>query len=121
MRASDVLKRALEMLRGGWTSAPLSLDAAGVMCPYDDEGITKFCVHDALWVASRGDVFAQQDAEDLLNNQLRLRGAQSLIREWCSDWAFDEPNRQMRELRTHGEVLQLFTVAHAQALTKEQR
>lgn len=120
MRAtSDVLSKALELLRGGWTSAPLSLDAAGLMCPINDEGITLFCVGDALQLASADDIEAMQNAEDALNKQLRLAGATSLIREWASEWVFDEPNHRMRELRTHGEVLQLFSRAHRIALTKE--
>ncbi len=121
MPASDVLTRALELLRGGWTSAPLSLDAAGLMCPADDEGITKFCVHDALHVAARDDIEAQQDAEDILNTQLRLSGVTALVRDWASEWTYDEAAQQMRDSRTHGDVLQLFTRARAQALTKEQR
>ena len=44
---SEVLTRARAHLAGGW-SEPLSLTAAGIICTAEDEGLAKYCVHDAL-------------------------------------------------------------------------
>lgn len=114
---SELLTRAREHLRGGWHE-PLSLASDGTICDRQSEGIEKFCVHDALLTAAP-DVDAFLAAEEALTKQLRLDPLLPRTNAWghamtLNEWAA-EPER------THGQVLQLFTRAHAQALTKEIR
>lgn len=68
MTVSEVLRDARNHVVGGWHE-PFSLDAAGVLCAHDDEGITRFCVDDALRVAARGDVSLMVAAERELELQ----------------------------------------------------
>lgn len=117
MRApSEVLARARLALAGGWTPTPLSLDAAGKFCALTDEGLTKYCVADALELAAAGDFDAQQAAEDALSRRLGLDGFPMHVNEWASEW-----DSNCVPLRTHAQVLQLFARAHAIALAKESR
>lgn len=114
---SDVILRAHEHLRGGWHE-PLSLASDGTICDVKCEGIARFCVHDALLTAA-GDVDSFMAAEELLSKRLRLDPLVPSTNAWghamtLNEWVA-EPER------THGEVLQLFKRAHAQAEAKEHR
>lgn len=109
MKTSLVLSRARHHLAGGWNE-PMSLAADGTICPRDDEGITKFCTHDALAVAAGDDVAADAAAELELNRALRARGDTQSFAHWVS-----EPGR------THAEVLELFARAERHALAEESR
>lgn len=62
---SEILSEARDHVGGGW-SEPLSYRSDGRICCHDDEGISLFCVDDALAVAARGDIDAWMSAEDLL-------------------------------------------------------
>lgn len=109
MRASDVLQKARAHLVGGWHPV-LSLTAAGKICPASDEGISLFCVDDALEVAAAGDAMALVHAWNELSAQVHHVTGEGNVFVWESD-----------ARRTHGDVLQLFARAHKHALTKEQR
>ena len=109
MRASDVLRRARELVAGGWHE-PMSLDAAGHICAADDEGISRFSVVDALAVAAQGDVPLAMRAEDELARQLRVAGVSAHLTRWL-----EAPER------TQAEVLRLFARAHSHAVAGETR
>lgn len=107
MLPSEVLRRARELVAGGWHE-PLSLDSAGRICGPDDEGIAHYCLLDAVRVASRWEagplVAAWEQLEQLV---LAVHRHHSLL-QWLAD-----------ERRTRPEVLQLITQAQARAAAKE--
>ena len=108
---SEVLERARTHVAGGWHE-PMSLDASGVICAPNDEGISRFCVSDALHVAAGGrsaDIDAQVDAELELAAQLRHAGERRSLSTWLED-----------KHTLHGDVLRLMHTA-AQHLRAEGR
>lgn len=104
---SEVLQRARALVAGGWHE-PLSLDAQGRICTADDEGISRFCLADALQVAAAGDVGAYMRAEDIIERQLASSGWTEPVYRWL----------ELPE-RTHAEVLRLLQRAHAHTTAKE--
>lgn len=72
MTPSEVLHRARALIAGGWHE-PLSLDAQGAICGRTDEGITKFCLLDALLTACAEDLDAFFAAEAAVVTQVRHR------------------------------------------------
>lgn len=104
---SEVLRRARELLAGGWHE-PLSLDAQGHICTADDEGLSRLCLADALQVASAGDVGAYMRAEDAIERQLASMGWTEPVYRWL----------ELPE-RTQAEVLRLLQRAHAHTTAKE--
>ena len=109
MLASEVLAKARAHVAGGWHE-PLSLDAGGRICTHADEGISRYCLLDALLAASHGDLDAMFAAEAVLVAQLRHAGWDAPMYRWLE-----------RNGRTHREVLQLLTKSHAHAVAKESR
>lgn len=109
MRAtSDVLREARAHVGGGWHE-PLSLDASGKICGPTDEGLTRFCVFDALQVASRFDGSVHMAAEDALTEAARVPCALDLA-AWLE-----------ADGRTQDEVVQLFGRALARLHAREAR
>lgn len=108
-KLSEVLEAARRHVAGGWHE-PLSLAADGRICSSADEGITQFCVADAIEVAAGGAFILHVEAELELAKQLRLRGEQRSITTWLED-----------QHTLHGDVLQLFTTAAAHARAEESR
>jgi hypothetical protein len=64
----ESLRKARELIAGGWCE-PMSQDAGGCWCSNGCEGISRFCLADALLVSTRGS-FNYIAAEDLLKSVL---------------------------------------------------
>lgn len=109
MRTSEALTRARELIAGGWNE-PFSVDAAGEPCHAEDEGVTRFCVDDALRIACGGDIERAVALEQVLQRTLRLTGC----REGLSTWL-------QHETRHHAEVLVLLGRARLHAVAEESR
>lgn len=104
-KLSEVLAAARAHIAGGW-SPLISRDASGQACDHNDEGITRFCVVDALLAAAGGDLELWWRAGCVLVRQL----AGSKLGDW-----------EAAPKRTQAEVLQLFTRAHFNAVAQETR
>ncbi len=102
---SETLTAARGHLAGGW-SPLVSRDASGAMCGPDDEGITTFCIVDAVLVAAKGDLVEA-------HRGLRAVG-KSVAPVLLGDW-------EIAAERTQDDVLQLFARAAKHAATKETR
>lgn len=96
MTPSEVLTKARAHVAGGWHE-PLSLDAQGHICGRHDEGITRFCLLDAMLTAAAGDIDVFFAAEAHLVEKLRREG----------QLGADEPLYRWLESprRTQGDVL----------------
>lgn len=73
MTPSELLTKARHHVAGGWHE-PLSLDAAGHICGRNDEGITRFCLLDAMLTAAGDDLDALFAAEAGLVEKLHRDG-----------------------------------------------
>ncbi len=102
---SELLTRARKHVAGGW-SPLLSRDASGLECGPDEEGITTFCIVDALITAADGDLVVMQTGARALG--LRLSPTK------LGDW-------EAAPERTQVDVLELFALAAKNAATKEHR
>lgn len=103
-KLSEVLAIARQHVAGGW--APLiSRDASGAMCDHQDEGITKFCLVDALLAAAQGDLDLWWAAGVVLR---RIAGAP------LGDW-------EAAPKRSQDDVLHLFSRAQSNAAAGETR
>lgn len=112
MTPSEVLTRARHHVAGGWNE-PLSLDAAGHTCGRTDEGITKFCLLDAMLNAAGEDLEVFFRAEALLVNRLRHDG---LLPDGMPMYRWLEAPQRMQ-----GEVLLLLAQTANRARAEEAR
>lgn len=101
---SEVLAIARQHIAGGW-SPLISRDASGAMCDHLDEGITRFCIVDALLAAAQGDLDLWWAAGVVLRRQAGKP---------LGDW-------EAAPKRKQADVLQLFTRAHFNAVAGENR
>jgi hypothetical protein len=102
----DVLREARAHIGGGWVE-PMSTDAAGRLCAPTDEGITNFCVADAVALAAGLDAELSTFATTALLDALPSPGVAGLT-QWLEV-----------EGRTKTEVAQLFGRAIARLRVKE--
>lgn len=103
-KLSEVLAIARKHIAGGWVPL-ISRDASGAMCDHQDEGITRFCIVDALLAAAQGDLDLWWSAGVVLR---RMAGVP------LGDW-------ESAPERSHADVLQLFTRAQNNAAAGETR
>ena len=108
-KLSEVLTRARRAVAGGWAE-PMSLTAAGHICAIEDEGITRYCVHDALELGAQFDPDLQGEAWEAVARQLALRVQRHDLGTWLSEAG-----------RTHHEVLSLLAHTEAHAHAEESR
>lgn len=111
MTPSEVLTRARLLVAGGWHE-PLSLDAAGHICGRHDEGISRFCLLDAMLTGCADDLDAFFAAEGLLVDKLRSEGqlGDAPLYRWL-----EAPQR------TQGDVLLLLAQTASRARAEEGR
>lgn len=96
MSPAEVVKRARMLLAQGWSGGAVTLDHRGWICSPHAEEATRFALHDAVELASAGDVDAIIEAEALLSLLAEPTTGRTLY-EW-----------ELASGRTHGEVLALF-------------
>ncbi|MCC6178842.1 MAG: hypothetical protein WAZ94_15100 [Phycisphaerales bacterium] len=100
-RIATGLRKARQALAGGWAPC-FSFDAQGKICAPDDEGVTLFCLHDAVAIYAP-DVETILAAEDLLKIIADPSGRMTLY-----DWE-EQPGRKQAD------VLAVFDRAIARA------
>lgn len=105
---SETIRRARVLLAGGWHE-PFSCDVQGRKCHADDEGITRFCVDDALRVAA-GSAEAAVELELEVQRQLCATGSADSLTTWLQ-----APGRELSE------VLHLLAVVERRLSLEERR
>ena len=108
-KLSEVLSRARTVIAGGWAE-PMSLTSAGAICAIEDEGISRYCMHDALELGAGFDPDLQGEAWEAIGRQLALRAQRFDLGTWLSE-----------DGRTHHEVLSLLAHAEGHAAAEESR
>ncbi|PZR17509.1 MAG: hypothetical protein DI536_04135 [Archangium gephyra] len=110
MTLSESLMRARALLAGGWHE-PFSLDAADKLCDATAEGISKFCVEDAVRTAAAGDATLIASAEQALELQLvTVTGSLCPLSQWL-----------VAPERKQSDVVALFSRAVRHAAAEESR
>lgn len=79
--ARQILRTARELLAGGW-SEPQSTDAQGRPCYANDEGLSSYCLDDALRLAAGGSIEAAVEVEMMLQQHHRLNGGTDSLTAW---------------------------------------